>query len=60
MSWFSRAQRCVSLSISDVQYVAMSVSEEHFFVVYISIRFLRPDSKEQKVMIHEGNEGVFV
>ena len=57
MSWFSRTQKCVTLSTSEAEYVAMADSiKEALFMRHVW-RFLLPSAGLQCIKVFEDNEG---
>lgn len=57
ISWFSRTQRCVSLSTSEAEYVSMSDCLKDVLFLRRLLGFMRPSSADQKVIMYEDNEG---
>ena len=57
VSWFSRTQRCVTLSTSEAEYVSISDSMKDILYLRGFLGFMRPSSAEQKVILFEDNQG---
>ena len=57
VSWFSRTQRCVTLSSTEAEYVAMGeVVKEALFVRNV-LEFLVPGVHKPPIVVYEDNEG---
>ncbi|CAB1103450.1 unnamed protein product [Ectocarpus sp. CCAP 1310/34] len=57
VSWFSWTQKCVSLSTSEAEYIAMGDGVKEAFFVNGMLQFLRPSAKPRKIDVFEDNEG---
>ena len=57
VSWFSRTQRCVSLSTSEAEYVALSEGLKEILFLRAVLAFMKPGNEEQKVIVYEDNVG---
>jgi len=57
VTWFSRTQRCVSLSTSEAEYVALAEGLKEILFLRALLAFMKPGDKEQKAVIYEDNVG---
>ena len=57
VSWMSRTQRCVSLSSSEAEYIAMAEATKDALFLRQLLGFMWPECREQKVIMYEDNEG---
>ena len=57
IAYISRTQRCVSLSSTEAEYIAMGDGVKELLFVRQVLRFLRPGHKEKRVTVFEDNEG---
>ena len=52
-----RTQRCVSLSSSEAEYIAMAEATKDALFLRQLLGFMWPECREQKVIMYEDNEG---
>ena len=57
IAYISRTQRCVSLSSTEAEYIAMGDGVEEILFVRQMLRFLRPGYKKKRVTVFEDNQG---
>ena len=57
VAWFSRTQKCITLSTSEAEYVGMGDGVKEALFVNGSLVFLRPSDKIGKIQVLEDNEG---
>ena len=57
VSWMSRTQRCVSLSSSEAEYIAMAEATKDIVFLCQLLGFMWPESAEQNVVLYDDNEG---
>ncbi|CAB1104504.1 unnamed protein product [Ectocarpus sp. CCAP 1310/34] len=57
VSWFSWTQKCVSLSTSEAEYIAMGDGVKEALFVNGMLQLLRPSAKPRKIDVFEDNEG---
>ena len=55
--WFSRTQKCVTLSTTEVEYVAMSDGEKEALYVRGVLVFLKPSLGSPSIGVFEDNKG---
>ena len=55
--WISRTQKCVTLSTTEAEYVAMGDGVKEALFVNGMLEFLRPSEKLGKIQVREDNEG---
>ena len=55
--WFSRTQRCVTLSSTEAEYVALAECLKEVLFVRQILEFLRPDVDYGATTLFEDNEG---
>ena len=57
IAYISRTHRCVSLSPTEADYIAIGDGVKELISVRQVLRFLRPGHKEKRVTVFEDNEG---
>ena len=57
VAWFSRTQKCITLSTSEAEYVGMGDGVKEALFVNGLLVFLRPSDKIAKIQVLEDNEG---
>lgn len=57
VAWFSRTQKCVTLSTSEAEYVAMGDGVKEALFVNGVLKFLMPSKKIDQIEVLEDNEG---
>jgi len=57
VAWFSRTQKCITLSTSEAEYVGMGDGVKEALFVNGLLVFLRPSDKIGKIQVLEDNEG---
>ena len=58
VSWFSRTQKCVTLSTTVADYVAMADGVKEALYVRGVLSFLMPGLKPMSISVYEDNKGV--
>ena len=57
ISWFSRTQRCVILSSTEAEHVAMAECVKEALFLHQVLEFVRPDISSKAAVVYEHNEG---
>ncbi|CAB1113542.1 unnamed protein product [Ectocarpus sp. CCAP 1310/34] len=57
VAWISRTQKCVTLSTTEAEYVAMGDGVKEALFVKGMLEFLRPSDRIGKIQVREDNEG---
>ena len=57
VAWFSRTQKCITLSTSEAEYVGMGDGVKEALFVNGLLVFLRPSDKNGEIQLLEDNEG---
>ena len=57
MSWFSRTQKCVTLSTTEVEYVAMANGVKEALCVRGILVFLMPSLGTMSIGVYEDKKG---
>ena len=57
MSWFSRTQKCVTLSTTEAEYVAMADGVKEALYVRGILAFLMPSLEPMSIGVYEDNKG---
>ena len=60
VAWISRAQKCVTLSTTEAEYVSMGDGVKEGLSVNEVLKFLAPSARNGKIEVFEDNEGAIV
>ena len=57
IAWFSRIQRCVTLSSTEAEYVSLADCVKEILFLRQVLQFLRPDAQTMGIVVYEDNDG---